>query len=581
MATHIEVRQDENATSANSFSDLNAGFRIGDWTVDPISNSLSRDGDAVRLEPKVMDVLVYLAGRPGVVVSRGQLEDDVWNGLALSYDTVTGAVGKLRKALDDDARAPRLIETVSKKGYRLLVPALPLEPESAAAKIASPDNPVSGRFKPFARIAAIGVLVAALIAAATITWLNFVQQHSSAPSGTKTIAVLPFKNLSGDADLEYFADGVTDDLITGLARSTNLLVIARDSTFYYKDRPVDDRELAEGLDADFVVRGSVRRTGEDLRVNVRLIDVDGEKHLSARTYDGKLGGLSGLESEIIQHIIAALPTAPKVGDLKDFGLVRTTSPDARDYFLIGRQRFYLYLDRNENNAARDYFEKALELDDDFAMAYAMLAWTHAFDAMNGWTEDRERSLDAAWTLADKAAKLDDALPVAYFVKGLALREQGEYVKALAEAERALALDGNYANAHVLVATLLYYAGAPEEGLERIKMAMRLHPHHPYNYSFHLGQALYILGRYDEAIDALKSAITSNPASERLHVWLAASYAQSGRMEEARWEAGEVRALNPDFSMASMREAFPFKDPADSEHFLSGLRKAGLPDVAVK
>jgi adenylate cyclase len=577
MATRIEVRHDENATSAGGFSDLNAGFRLSDWAVDPVSNSLSRDGETIRLEPKVMEVLVYLASRPGVVVSRGQLEDDVWNGLALSYDTVTGAIGKLRKALDDDARAPRLIETVSKKGYRLLVPALPPGPDDPMAASATIDASAGSR--PVMRVAMVVALLAILFAGTTIAWLKFSGPSPVAPTDAPTIAVLPFKNLSADAAMGYFADGITDDLITGLARSTELLVISRDSTFYYKDHDASNRALAEGLNADFAVRGSVRRSGEDLRVNVRVVDLADDKHLWAGTYDGKLDDLPGLEAGIIQQIIAALPNTPKTGDLKDFGLVRTSSPQARDSFLIGRQRFYLYLDKSENRAAREYFEKALELDDHFAMAYAMLAWTHAFDAMNGWSENRERSLDLAWTLADKATTLDNALPVAYFVKGLALREQGEYVKALAEAEHALALDGNYANAHVLVATLLYYAGAPEEGLARIRMAMRLHPHHPYNYAFHLGQALYILGRYGEAIDALKSAITSNPASERLHVWLAASYAQSGRTEEARWEADEIRALNPDFSLAAMRAAFPFKDPADSEHFLAGLRKAGLSDHA--
>ena len=151
----------------------------------------------------------------------------------------------------------------------------------------------------------------------------------------------------------------------------------------------------------------------------------------------------------------------------------------------------------------------------------------------------------------------------------------EYIKALVEAEKAIEYDPNYANAYVLLATLLYYAGRPEESLERIKKAMRLNPHHPYNYTFHLGQAYYILERYDKAIEAFNNGIASNPASERLHLWLAAAHAQSGDIDEAEWEADQVLTLNPDFSLRRMQQAFPFKDPADREHFLVGLRKAGL------
>jgi len=190
------------------------------------------------------------------------------------------------------------------------------------------------------------------------------------------------------------------------------------------------------------------------------------------------------------------------------------------------------------------------------MAYAMLAWTHAFDAMNGWSPDREKSLLQARGLAAKALSLEERLPLAYFVAGLSYRETGEYVKALVEAEKAIRYDPNYANAHVLLATLLYYAGRPEEGLERIKKAMLLNPHHPYNYTFHLGQAYYILRRYDEAIETFQQGLASNPASERLHVWLAAAYAQAGISDEAEWQADQILTLNPEFSIERMGRHSP-------------------------
>ena len=205
----------------------------------------------------------------------------------------------------------------------------------------------------------------------------------------------------------------------------------------------------------------------------------------------------------------------------------------------------------------------------------MLAWTYAYDALNGWSEDREASLHRALELANKAVSLNSALPVAYFVAGLAYRELGEYIKAYVEAEKAIENDPSYANAHLLLATLLVLAGRPEEGLERIRRAMRINPHHPYNYTLHLGQALYILGRYDEAVIAFEEGLATNPASQRLHVWIAAAYAQAGDIESAEWEVEQILTMDPDFSLKRIEATFPFKNSADRERILEGLRKAGL------
>ena len=161
------------------------------------------------------------------------------------------------------------------------------------------------------------------------------------------------------------------------------------------------------------------------------------------------------------------------------------------------------------------------------------------------------------------------------MKGLVLREQKKYDKALVEAEKAIAIDPNYANAHVLVATLLYYAGKPREGLERMKLAIRLNPHHPHNYPFHVGQAYFVLKQYDEAIDAFNRGLQSRPRSQRLRLWLAAAYAQSGNIEDAQWEIEQILLLNPEFSYEKLIDIFPFKNPADLAHFLQGIQMAGL------
>jgi TolB-like protein/DNA-binding winged helix-turn-helix (wHTH) protein/Tfp pilus assembly protein PilF len=553
-------------------------FRVGDWHVDPASGRMIRDGKVIKLEPRVMDVLVYLAGRPGQVVTRDELEAKVWVGRVISYDALTSTVQKLRKAFADDARKPRIIETISKKGYRLVAPvSLP----DASLKMEQFHENIALTSRHRGLWLRAGVVTALILVLATVAALVRVgpwkvpTDMAGQEVTPNSIAVLPFDNLSGDPAQEYFADGMTDDLITKLARNPDLLVIARDSSFLYKGRPVDIRDVAEKLKVHYILHGSIRRAGEQIWFNAQLIDATTESHLWAERYDGHLGNVFALQDDIVGNILSALSIRGSMEESAGDRQQETGSQEAYDYFLHGRNRFFLYASKDDNRKARELYQKAIELDPDFALAYAMLAWTHAFDAMNGWSEVREESLAQAHALATRAIVSDKELPIAYFVRGLVYRERGEYMKALVEAEKAIAIDSNYANAHVLLATLLYYTGRPQEGLERIKKAMKLNPHHPYNYPFHLGQAYFILGRYQEAIEALEQGLGTNPSSERMRVWLAAAYAQAGREEDAKWEAEQVLALNPDFSLQRIRQAFPFKDPADIERFLDGLRIAGI------
>jgi adenylate cyclase len=553
-------------------------FRVGDWDVDPASGQISHDGNTRKLEPRVMDVLVYLASRPGVVVSREELEASVWSGRVISYDALSSSVQKLRRAFADDARQPRFIETLSKRGYRLVAPVNPTAEAGRKAQFPESSTATPPHRSRWIRA---GLIAVPLVMLATLAiWLypgSWTEPVDTPDPETApySIAVLPFDNLSGDPAQDYFADGMTDDLITGLARIPELFVIARDSSFFYKGQPVDFPAVAKRLNVRYVLHGSIRRAGERVRFNAQLVDTASGSHRWAEHYDGKLNEIFELQETVIHKIYSAMTSSTDSEEQARQRRGETRSPEAYDYFLHGRNRFFLYASRDENRKARELYQKALELDPVFAMAYAMLAWTHAFEAMNGWSEVREDSLAQAQALATHAIALDETLPVAYFVTGLVYRERGEYKKALVEAEKAIAYDPNYANAHVLLATLLYYTGRPQEGLEKIQKAMQLNPHHPYNYPFHLGQAYFILGRYQEAIDALEQGLETNPSSERMRVWLAAAYARSGRNEDARWEAEQVLALNPDFSLQRIRQAFPFQDPGDLEQFLNGLRTAGL------
>ena len=533
-------------------------FRIGVNLGDVIFDNKTIYGDGVNVAAR----LQALADPGGICVS-GAVYDAIGSKLQLAYKPM------------GEQQVENITRPIS--AYRLR-----LEPD----RDVNNDAVVPGApgQKQMSRFIAAGIIVA-LIATVLLVLPDRVPEKvliaTEAPSlaqdfnNKPSIAVLPFENLGGDPAQEYFANGITDDLITDLTKITGLLVIARDSTFAHKGEPLDIHQLSRKLNVRYVLVGSVRREEDLVRINAQLVDATTGNHLWADRYDGETNKIFELQDKITQEIVSALAIKLSIEDRQ-----RITGPDtnnikAYDYFLQGREHFFYY-SKDETREAQRFYQKAIELDPDYARAIAMLAWTYWFEYVNGWSDDPEHSLQIAATQAEKAIALNDSLPVAYFVTGLVHREKKEYVKALVEAEKAIAVDPNYANGHVLLATLLYYAGRPEEGLQQIEKAIRLHPYHPHNYPFHKGQAYYILKRYSEAISTFKQGLESHPNSERLHLWLAAAYAQSGQIDDAEWEADQVLMLNPDFSMEQIKKVFPFKNPDDLEHFLSGLRKAGLP-----
>jgi len=578
-SAHASGISPETIVPADTRHSLVEAFSIDNWTVEPVLNRMSREGETIHFEPKVMAVLVYLAERPGEPVTRQELDDAVWSGMVVSYDALTGAIQKLRKAFNDDPRRPRIIETLSKKGYRLVAPVgRVLEPAGDMAAPLQREKTASSR-RPGIGLALVFFGLTALLIVGAIIWLApwKTEETGNARDGTTTnsIAVLPFDNLSGDPAQEYFADGITDDLTTGLAKHPDLLVIARESAFVYKVPSLSLDEIGNKLQVRHILHGSVRRAGEQVWINTQLIDTENGSVLWAESFESHLDGIFELQDRIARDIASKLALTGDGAEERSGTYQQTRNSDAYDTFSRGRHWFYLYASKDDNLRARDFFEAAIQYDPEYALAHAMLAWTYAYDAMNGWSADREASLRHAIELASRSISLNEDSPVAYFVNGLAYRELGEYVMALVEAEKAIEKDPNYANGHLLLATLLVFAGRPEEGLERIRKAMLLNPHHPYNYTLHLGQALYILGRYDEAVAAFENGIASNPASQRLHVWLAAAYAQAGDTESADWEVDQILTLNPQFSLKRIEGTFPFKDPADRERILEGLRKAGL------
>lgn len=570
-------------TSTQLASDVSSGvIQIGEWTYHANVFRLECGQMDIKLEPRVAKLLSCLADNAGTPVSREELMEKVWPGTVVGDEALTNAINKLRKAFGDDRQHPRVIETIPKAGYRLIANVEPI-----ATSVPRPDERSSSEVsvnRRWLKNAIPAILIVALLLFFYQLWMPFSQyvERSTlagdqiAFSAKPSIAVLPFDNLSNDPEQEYFSDGVTDDIITHLAKYTGLLVITRDSSFFYKNTNTDLKIIAEKLNVTNMLHGSIRRTGEQLIINAQLVNAVNGTHIWAEQYSFSAADLFKIENKISKSVMTSLLNKPH----NDLALKPLTMPtmhaQAHNYLLLGRYHFYKFASKKENIKARNLFLEAIELDPAYALAYALTGWTYIFEAMNGWADDRPATLKKAVQLASKAIELQPELPLSYYVRGLSYREQGgQYIKALGEAEIALKYDPNNANAKVLLASLLYYAGRPVVGLESIKQAMKINPHHPYNYHFHLGQAYFVLRQYEAAIDAFQQGLASNPAAERLRVWLAATYAQSGDIDNANWEAEQVLSSNPDFTVTRMEESFHFKDPSELKHFTDGLRLAGF------
>jgi adenylate cyclase len=394
-------------------------------------------------------------------------------------------------------------------------------------------------------------------------------------SDKPSIAVLPFNNLSVDPEQEYFADGIAEDIITSLSKLSQLLVIARNSSFSYKGRAAKFHEIAEELGVRYLVEGSVRKAGNRVRITAQLIDCATGGHLWSERFDRELTDILAVQDEVTQEIVSAMAlelTADEQGRLKHKS---TDNLEAYDYFLRGRKLHWL-VSKDGVAQAKAMFKRAIDLDPEFAPAYAFLADERVLDHINQWHDAADRPLEHAYELAQRAVTLDDSYARAHFALGNANLWKRQHNQAFAEFKRAVALDPNFASGHIGMGWVLQYAGRSEEAIELINRGMRLDPHYAANRLHWLAQAYFQLGRYGEAIDLLKRAIIRKPETDVSRVLLAASYGFLGRVAEARAEWAEALRVNPQYSLEHRRQILPYKDPREFDRLVEGLRKAGLP-----
>jgi adenylate cyclase len=386
-----------------------------------------------------------------------------------------------------------------------------------------------------------------------------------------SIAVLPFNNLSDDPKHEYFSDGITNDLITDLSKFRELFVIASNSVFTYKGKPVIVKEVGRDLGVRYVLEGSVQRASERVRINAQLIDATTGHHLWAERYDRDLKDLFAVQDEIVQTIVATLAVKLTRLEQERAFAKPTSNLEAYDYVLRGWE-YQSRTTRSANFKAQQMFQRAIELDPRYASAYVGLGTTHRDAYLDGWTEFPGQALEQAHDLAQKALSLDESNAAAHALLGDVYNRWGQYDLAIREMERAIELNPNDWKNYVARGRVMLWSSRPDQAIRSLETALRFNPNMNAELVL-LGLAYYLKGRYDESIRTLERGVGREPDSVWNHVVLAAAYAQSGRSEDAVRAAATVLRLHPFFEVDSFGTAF--RNPADRTAIAKGLRKAGL------
>jgi adenylate cyclase len=552
----VEIQKELKTRNAELSENRRMEFRIGINLGDVIEEEGRIYGDGVNIAARIES----LSEAGGICIS-GKAYDEVKSKLNLGY-----------KYLGEQT-VKNILEPV--RAYRVL-----MEPEEAGKVIG--EKKVKPR--QWQRVAfSLGVILIVIVAAA-VAYFNLRPSAPRVEVASKekmafplpdkpSIAVLPFVNMSEDPKQDFFADGMTEEIITALSKGPNLFVIARNSTFTYKGKAVKVKQVSEELGVRYVLEGSVQRSADRIRVTAQLIDALTGHHLWAERYDRDLKDIFALQDEITMKIITALQVKLTSGEM-----IHVLAKGAKniDAFTKYMQAVDLWtrLTKEANAQAKKLLEEAIALDPEYPGPYIGLAKTYGMDVYLGTTESSDQSLARAFELAQKAISLDNTNGAAYSVLSWLYATKRQYDKAIAESERAVSLNPNSAESYMRLGLVLAYAGRAEEGIPYMQNALRLNPFPSINYFSNLATIYRESGHYEKAIEASKRALRGEPNTQIPYITLAISYIRLGREEEARAAAAEIRRINPKFSLESYAKVTPFTQPS-AERMIEDLRKAGL------
>jgi adenylate cyclase len=552
----VKIQKELKTKNAELPDNRKMEFRIGVNLGDVVEEADRIYGNGINIAARIEG----LAEPGGICISRTAY-DHVKNKLELGYEYL------------GEHHVKNIAEQV--RVYRVLV-----EPEAAGKVIG--EKRFLGRISRKAAIAAIIFLL--IVTASVISWNIYLHQSKRIEPASldkmahplpdkPSIAVLAFVNLSGDPAQEYFSDGITEEIITALSKVPKLFVIARNSTFTYKGKPVKIQQVSEELGVRYVLEGSVRKSENRVRITAQLVDATSGLQLWAERYDTEQKDIFILQDEIAKKILAALQVELTEGEVARSLEKGTNNLEAYLKVLKGRE-YYYRRNKEGNFLARQEFEEAIALDSNYAYAHVQLAQTYFMDVWYG-TKSPKESLRQAIKFSKKAISLDENLADARSTLGYIYTLMRQHEKAIVEGHRAVELAPNSDIAHLQYGASLNYYGKHEEAVIMIEKAIRLNPMPPSNYYMNLGTACYHSGKYEQAVAAYKKCLQITPNHRWANVGLTVTYSLMGHEDKARAATTEVLRINPNFSVEGLAKKSPYKNQEDIDRFVIALRKAGL------
>jgi adenylate cyclase len=521
--------------------DLSETFHFGSFDLLPSERELRFGGAPVAIGSRAFDLLVALVRRRGRLATKEDLLTEVWAGRIIEENNLQAQISALRKILAKEANGTDYLRTVPGRGYRFYGKVEDEQLRQAHDDPAAPTVDTPALLLP------------------------------NRPS----IAILPFTNMSGDSEQEYFADGIVEDITTKLSRFQDLFVIALNSSFTYKGRAVDVKQIGRELGVRYLLEGSVRRGGNRFRVTAQLLEAETGIHLSAERYDRELADIFAVQDEITETVVAAVGAA--VADRERRRVVRKAPESLGAWEAYQRGLWHqLRMSSAENEMAETFFRRAIDLDPTFAAPHALLAGAIFLKAALYGTMSIPDAVGEVLTEAEKAISLDPMDARGHVSMGWALFGRGDHEGMLAAARQALTFSPNLPSALRLLGCALLFSGKPKEGLDALHSAIRLDPRDRCMFIplIHITVANYFLKDYGAAIASARQALRLYPAHPQLPRWLAAALAQAGHLDEARKTLQSAVALAPNWFDMAVRQRLPWMRPEDYEHMLEGLRKAG-------
>ena len=513
-------------------------YQFNQITLDTAQYRLSLSGKPVAVEPQVFDLLTYLVEHKDRVVTRDELLENLWKGKIVTDSALGARLKAARKAVGDSGSRQQVIKTIHGRGYQFVSPVTEVDENYGKAEQADSNISKSDR------------------------------TSESIPS----IAVLPFQNMSGDPEQEHIADGMSEEIISALSRVPGLIVIARNSTFVYKDRAVDVRQVGRDLSVNHVLEGSIRKMGDHLRITAQLVDARSGDHLWAQRFDRNLNDIFAVQDEISHNIVVELHNKLVAGEYSRLIAKGTNNIEAWELVMRAAPLIEVHI-RDDAMVAKELLDRAIKLDKDYAAAWSLLGWIYWEEASWGWNSEPETSLQMAIEAAQKSLALDEYHADGYSLLGFIFMEQGNMEEALAYCEKSVELAPGNAESMALLACVLIDAGRIKEGNRNIRKALRLCPFSPPWYLIISGEGYYLDGDLEAAKSALEQGIEREPESNIGRPWLAITLVDMGRLDEAHEVAKEALDIDPLFSVTSWTDRLGKPDSRLRDNLLA----AGFPE----